>query len=472
MIDLAIMNGRIVTSVGIYRTGLGIDKGKIVCLAKDQHLPPAKETIDIRELLILPGIIDIHTHFKDLGCSDWEDFSTGTRAGAAGGVTTIMEMPQTLPACTNKETFELKKKAVQQKAVINMALYGAGGIKNVANILELAEAGVVGYKAIFASCRTNSEKEELELSKMRTKELGNLLINDDEGFLEVLDRISETHLPCCVHAESADICNYYRKKLQRGRGNLYSFLMSRPAVAEVEAVSRTILLANQAGVQPHICHLSSRETVTAIRQAKILNKKVTSETCTHYLKFTVDDLKKHGPYGKVTPPIRRHNDREELWKGLLDGTIDVICSDHAPFSNKLKESGWDNIWEAPAGIAGIEVMLPVMLTFVNKGKISLEMLVRVMSENPAKIFGLFPSRGTISIGSFADLTIVDMKKKIKLNVEKFYSKAKSSAMVYDGLRVHGIPVFTIVNGKIVMKAGEVIGKNGGGLLVKPSQPRM
>jgi dihydropyrimidinase/allantoinase len=456
LVDLVLKNGKIILTNGIYQGGVAIDEGKIVALAKDSALPPADRIIDVEGKIIMPGIIDAHAHLRDVQRSDWEDFETGTKAAAAGGVTTVLEMPVTFPPTSTVDAFLEKKRLAERKAIVNIALYAGAGSHNIKEIPKLAEHGAIAYKTFMSS--PPSERE---------KEFEGLYVTDDGSFLEVLKAIASTGLISCLHAENSDIVNFYMKDLQsKGKHDLQAYLESRPGIAEAEGIARAALLASVARTRLHICHVCAKEAVNIVRRIKMESfGQITAETCPHYLVFTIDDVRHLGPYAKVNPPIRTDEDRKILWEALLNGTIDIIASDHSPFPKQFKEVGIDDIWKASMGVPGIETMLPVMLTQFNRQLISLEKITKLMSENVARIFGLYPKKGVIQVGSDADIVVVDIKKREKLSINKFYTKAKDIALLYDGLEVQGVPTLTIVNGNIVMEEGEVIGKPGTGKLI-------
>jgi dihydroorotase-like cyclic amidohydrolase len=225
------------------------------------------------------------------------------------------------------------------------------------------------------------------------------------------------------------------------------------------------MLASEAQVPLHICHVCAKEAVNVIRDLKRDGRLLTAETCPHYLTFTFDEVKNLGPYAKINPPIRYDEDRRILWQALNEGVIDLVASDHASFPKEVKEVGREDIWKAYMGTAGLQVMGPVMLTHVNRGSITLQRLVKVLSENVAKIFNLYPTKGALTIGADADLIVVDMKKKKKLKPREFYTKAKDMPSLYDDFEVVGMPDVALVNGVEVMRDGEILGEPGTGRFV-------
>lgn len=458
VVDIVLKNGRIVTTNGIFEGGLAIESGKIVAMARNSALPQGGKTIDVNGDLVMPGFVDAHSHVGGMQRSDWEDFTSGTMAAAAGGVTTIIEMPTTLPPTSTAKAFREKREAAARQAVVNFALYGGAGSQNIAEIPRMAMDGAIGFKTFMFSPPSGREQD-----------FWGLCVTDDGSFLEVLRTIARTGLISCVHAENSQIVEHLKRKLQSvGRNDLLAYLESRPEIVESEGISRAALLASNAGVRLHICHLSGAEAIGVVERVRGLGQLLTAETCPHYLTFTVDEVKDLGPYAKIEPPIGHGANRDALWQALRSGVIDIVVSDHGPHPRSAKEVGREDIWQASPGVPGLETIGPVMLTHMNKGLISLERLVKVLSENVARIFGLYPRKGTLSIGADADIIVVDPKRKKRLNRQEFYTKAKEAALLYDGFEVQGVPVLTLVNGMEVMRDGEVLGKMGTGQFVKPS----
>ena len=241
-----------------------------------------------------------------------------------------------------------------------------------------------------------------------------------------------------------------------------------PEFVEVEAITRSILLANAAGCKIHIAHLSTLAGMEKVKEAKDGFLDVTAETCPHYLLLDEADLKRLGPYGKINPPVRgKSEDIEGLWRGLGNGTVDCIATDHAPHLISEKDVGWDDIFEAAPGVIGVETMLPLMLTEVNRGRLPIEKLVELTSTNPAKIFNLYPRKGSIHLGSDADLIIVDMEKKGHIHSESLHSKMPFTP--YEDWSFKGAPETTIIRGEVVIDDGELLVKPGYGKWIKPIQ---
>jgi len=444
IVDTVITNCRIATAIGVFKAGLAIDRGKIVAVARDVNLPRADVRIDARGKIAMPGAIDAHTHIFIPG---WirENFETGTKAAAVGGVTTVIEMPSLDEWLTTTiENLQRKRREGEKEALVDFALYG-GEIQEEKDTLEigdLVKEGVVGFKITMG---------------------GSTAVRNDGIMIDALRRIAEARSVAAVHAESQQLLNYFRKKVvSEGGKDFAAYSDSRPNIVEAEAISRAILYSKEAGNRLHIAHMSTKEGVRLVKQAKSEGLRVTSETCPQFLLFTRDDYAKHGPYIVTNPPPRSKDDASGLWRALTDGTVDIVATDHCAFRKEEKDAGWKNVLETPAGIPGLETLVPLMLSEgVNKGRIPLERLVKLTSEDPAKIFNLYPRKGTIQVGSDADIVIVDLKKEDAFDAAKLRCIADFTP--FDGWRIRGWPLITMVRGTIVAQEGEVTGKPGYGL---------
>ncbi|MFH0897305.1 MAG: allantoinase AllB [Candidatus Bathyarchaeota archaeon] len=454
--DLVIKNGRVVSPYGIFEAGIGIDEGTIVTIAKELNLPKADRVIDVGGNLLLPGVVDAHTHFREPGKTAGEDFETGTKAAAAGGVTTVFEMPLSVPCVSSAEILEKRKNIVQKRTVVDFGLYGGAGTHNVDKIQGLAEAGAIGFKT-YMHGPPEGREEEYE----------GAYVTDDGSLFRVLKAVAATGLTSSIHAENNAIIRFLMEKLKNlKRKDAAAHAESRPNFVEAEAISKVIILGEAAGAHVHVAHLTTAEGLRLIEQAKATGKNVTTETCPQYLTLTVEAMRKLGPYAKVNPPLRSERDVEELWGGINRGVVDMVVSDHAPYSKEDKEDGWSDIWKAQSGSPTIETMLPLLLNEVNEGRLSLETLTRVTSERAARIFGVYPKKGTIQVGSDADIVIVDIHRTVRIDKAKMQSKARELTL-YNGWKVKGWPIMTILRGEVIMKEGEIIGKPGYGKFVSP-----
>lgn len=450
-VDLVINGGTLVSAHGRIVAGIAVDHGVIVAIGNEQLLPPAEETIDASGLFVLPGVIDAHVHFRDPGDTDNEDWQTGSAAAAAGGVTTVFDMPSTNPPVDTIENLKLKDTTAQTKSHIDYGLYGLLGAKNVSELEQLSSHGVVGFKCFMSSSLS-----------------GRLPAPDDGVMLEAFEQIARLGRRCIVHAENLGIVTHRERQLKAaGRTDARAHAESRPPVAAAEAVSRAIVFAESAGMRLHIAHESSADALVHIAAARARGIDVTAETCPQYLLLTDDDVAEKGGVLRCNPPIRKPGHDVALWKALNDGLIDILTTDHAPHSvaHKTRPSIWDN----SCGLLGVETALPLMLTEVHRGRLTLERLVALCTTNPAKVWDIFPKKGALQVGSDADIVIVDMKQQATVDQTKLHSKQRISG--WHGRCIQGLPVRTIVRGRTVMRDGQVVGPPGWGRPVHYRPPQ-
>lgn len=446
-VDLVIRSGKIYTPYGFFEGNVTVDGGVIVSIEKGGSLPDTDTIVDASGMHVLPGMIDMHCHFRDPGFTKREDFTTGTSAAAAGGVTTVVDMPNTVPSVTTVEALQEKIGIADRKALVDFALLGGAGELTPEALLALAEGGVVGYKTFMIA---------------RFKELA----ASDSQMLDNFKTIEKTGLPCLIHAENQDLVERGMEKARKlGRTDPLAHCEFRPPISEVEAIMRTVMLAGETDVNLHICHMSTKGGADVLAWAKGQHRKVTGETSANYLLLDSSAMEKYGPYAKIDPPLRSPDDRKALWEALNSGAVDCIASDHAPYPKDDKEKGWQNIFDAPSGGVGIETSLPLMLDCVNEGLISLERLVEVYSTNPAKILRLYPRKGCIMPGSDADLVVVDLNKPFEVKGERLHSKEKMTA--FEGYKGRGEVLTTIVRGDVTLDDGEILGSPGHGTFQRP-----
>jgi dihydroorotase len=447
-VDLIVRNGTVVSPAASYRAHVLVQDGRILELRVRDDLPEARRIIDAAGLHVLPGLIDPHVHFRVPGLEYKEDFNTGSQAAAAGGITTVIDMPNVVPPTANVEGFRAKVACAEGVSYVDFGVYAVIVEGNTKDLLPLAEAGVVGYKIFLGET------------------VGNIPAPQDGEILDAWRLVAQTGLRCGVHAEDNGIILYLRKKLQAaGRTDPLAHLESRPAVAEAEAVSRAMLFAHTAKSKLMIYHMSAAESVALVRQGKDRGVDVAGETAPHYLIMEGGDMVRMGLGSmlKVNPPVRSREHADALWRGLLDGTIDAIGTDHAPHTReeKMFDNPMGDIWKAAAGWPGVETNVPLMLTQINAGRMSLNHYVKVQAEGPARCWNLWPRKGNLGRGADADITIVDMRKPGAIDQDRLHSKSRLSP--FHGFRVTGLPVYTIVRGHVVMENGEIVGRPVGRL---------
>jgi dihydroorotase len=439
-VDLVIRGGQVVTPDAVFAASVAIKDGAIVAVGADALMPQAREVLDARGLHVLPGAIDVHVHFRDPGYPHKEDFASGTAAAAFGGVTTVFDMPNTIPPTGTAAALAAKQKMAAEKAHVDFGLYGLLGEDTIAHVPALIEGGVIGFKLYMGNT----------FGKIPSPSTG--------AMLEAFETVAPTGKRISLHAETNSIMERRETALRAaGRTEALAHIASRPAVVAVEAVSRAAILAEWTGARIHVLHISSAEELRPLREAKARGVDVTGETCPHYLMLSTDDYARLGGVIRVNPPVREARNQEPLWAALADGTIDLIATDHAPHA--IEEKTRNDIWTVDAGFPGVETQMPLMLTAVNAGRLSICDYVRLASAAPAKIWGLYPKKGTIQPGADADIAIVDLAREWTIDDSKLQSRAKITP--WSGRRVTGLPVHTLVRGRFAMRERRLVAETRG-----------
>lgn len=442
-VDTVLFNAKVYTSQGIVEAGIAIDNERIVKIAKDINLPPASTRLNLNGNLVLPGLIDSHVHLRDQQLAYREDFTTGTAAAAAGGVTTVIDMPNNRPTTMDSRSLRERMQLAEKRILVNVA-FNSAFPRLTAEIPQIISEGAVGFKLYLL------------------QQIGGVNIDDKNALERAFKTIAETKVPIAVHAEDKTTLENAKKKMQNAQRNDFkAFSETHPTGAEVKAIQRVARLAQDSGAHVHICHISSKHGLKTIQKAKATNASITCEVTPHHLLLTTQSLKKHGNLALMLPPLRTKADTEALWKALRQGLIDTVASDHAPHS--MEEKTAQSIWEVKPGIAGLETLLPLMLTEANKNRLTIADLVRLTSRRPAEIFRI-ENRGKLSEGYFADIVVVDINREYKIDASRFKSKAKFSP--FNGWKVKGKSMKTFVNGQLVMDEGEIIAKPGTGRIIR------
>ncbi len=424
--DLAVKNGRVFVGEEQISTDIWIKDGRIAALGGDRR---AEEKIDARGMLVLPGAIDVHVHFRDPGPNYKEDWASGSASAAAGGVTSVIDQPNTTPRTLDASSFEQKLDIARHRSFVDFGLNGGAG-----KIDELAFAGAAAIGEIFS------------------------YEHSDSDLARILGDVKQADMLATLHAEDGAIIKEMTAGF-KGRHDAEAYSESRPALAEAAAIEKALSWSDRL----HICHLSSHRGLDLIAQAKRGGRKVTSEVAPHHLLLNIKDYKKQGSYLKMNPPLRSEKDNDALWQGLCSGTIDIIASDHAPH---LPEEKRDDIWEAPPGVPGVETMLPLMLFAVKRNMLTLNRLMQAISSRPAEIFGL-EGKGKIERGKDADLVIIDSKAITRINADRLHSRAEWTP--FEG-REAIFPRMTIVRGKVVYDGGLTV-RAGYGRFLGGARPR-
>jgi dihydroorotase len=429
-VDLVIRGGRVVSPDSVIEASIAIKDGIIVAVGIDEAMPSARETLDAKGLHVLPGAIDVHVHFRDPGYPHKEDFSTGTAAAACGGVTTVFDMPNTIPPTGTPEVLADKHRMAAASAHVDFGLYGLLGEDTIAHVPALVEGGVIGFKLYMGNT----------FGKIPSPSTG--------AMLEAFEVVAPTGKRVSLHAETNSIMERRETRMRdAGRRDPLAHLASRPAVVAIEAVSRAAILAEWTGARIHILHISSAEELRPLREAKARGVDITGETCPQYLFLSSDDYVRLGGIIRVNPPVREVRNQAPLWAALADGTIDLVATDHAPHSQEEKTR--NDIWTVDCGFPGVETQMPLMLTEVANGRASICEYVRWSAANPAKIWGLYPRKGVVQAGADADFALVDLGHTWTIDDAKLQSRAKITP--WHGRHVRGLPIHTLVRGRFVMR---------------------
>ena len=452
--DLIIRSDKIFIDGRLIDCYIGVKDGIITAISKGKL--EAEKIIGARGKMVLPGTIDPHVHIRAPGHDERETFESGSKDAALGGVTTIIEMPFASPPPHSPEIVKNRMNVADKEVVVDIAFYGAAGTDYLDDVIPCSKSGIVAFKTFLHEALPGRAKEFIGLTAPSTGDQ-----------YELMEKIAQTGVMIGFHAENNDMINKNIAKLRReGKTSPICHGRSRPPVVEIEATSKILLFAEKIGVKVEICHISTPEAVELVNRAKSKGVYAIAETCPHYLFLNENALNKVGVFAKCNPPLRSEEERQGMWKMVNDGSIDIIGSDHAPYTKEEKERGSEDIFVSPAGFPGLSTRLPLLFTAVKEGKMELDRMVELICENPAKIFGLYPNKGTIAVGSSADFVIIDPDKEGIISKDKMFTKCRDSALVYEGWEVYGKPEKTIVRGRVVFDNGEITVSPGYGEILK------
>ena len=414
--DFVIKNCKLVDKIGEYF--IKVDEGKITDISKTPL--SASKTIDIKNNFILPGFIDPHIHFRDPGLTQKEDFKTGSLSAANGGFTTVFDMPNTLPKTNTYKTLKEKIRIAKSKSVVNFELLA--GTNNLSEMEKMVELNPIAFK-IFMDLESDENLENIfrDLSLLKDKTKYNGIV--------------------ATHCEKKSIVESETSRLkQKNVNEAIDYSYARPAISEDESVKQAIELAGKNNLSLHICHLSSKKSLNLAKNASKIQQ-VSWEFTPHHLLLDNSAYNTYESFIKTNPPLREKRDSVRITD--IDETS-IIGTDHAPHTMEDKQKG---VWDSSPGIPNLETVVPLILTEVNKGNINLDFVPKIFSQNAAKVYGL-ENKGKIAVGKDADFTVIDLKREGVFNIDEFETKAEYSP--FDGKNYIGMPVMTIVNGKIVM----------------------
>ncbi len=456
MFDTLIRGAVVVTPAVTRPFDVALQGGRVVALLEPGTPAEAEKTIHAEGKHLLPGAIDIHFHVRAPAHPKRGTVASETRAAAAGGVTTIFEMPISKPCCATPEIVRSRRDLFASEAYVNFALYGAPGTLKADDVRGMVEEGVIGFKIFMTEAPQGRDDEFVGLS----------LPGEGEQY-EVLRLVAETGKVLVVHAESNELLTHFSDKVKAtGRNDPETHGESRPPVVEAVAIAKLLTMNRELGAKVHIAHVTCEAATETLRLYQKSGMDVTGETCPQYLLFSEDDLARVGSYAKINPPLRKPADQAALWRALEDGTLMAVTTDHSPFTPAEKERARTDIWAAPPGAPGVEELVLGMLEAVHQGRVTLEQAVQLLSSNGAKRFGLYPRKGAIEVGADADLVIVDLNATTTIHKETLQTEARLCDLLYDGMTFAGRIVTTFVGGKVVYHEGAVVGQKGDGVFVR------
>ena len=440
----AFVSRRVVTAEGIRAAAILVEGEQIQAVVPPTQVASGTEMRDFGNDAILPGLVDSHVHINDPGRTDWESFDSATRAAAAGGYTLLVDMPlNCLPATTTVAALEAKRAAAHSKCRVDWAAWGGVVQGNQADIEPLASAGVLGFKCFLIHPGID----------------GFTLVGEDD-LRAALPQLARTGLPLLVHAELAGPIDAATARLAKADWKSYAtYLQSRPDEAELSAIRMMLSLCRQYDFRLHIVHLSSSLALPELRTARAEGLAVSVETCPHYLHLAAEDISDAATLCKCAPPIRSRENREALWQGLRDGTIDLVATDHSPCPPAMKgleEGSFKTAW---GGISSLSVALSVMWTEASRRGFTLVDIVRWMADGPARLAGCTARKGRIAAGCDADLVVFDPEANFQVTPERLHYRYPLSPYLDETLR--GVVKVTYLRGQPVFAEGNFPGEPAG-----------
>jgi dihydropyrimidinase len=454
--DLVIKNGTVVTAADTYQADIGVSKGKIAVIADSVEAKKGCEVIDAKGMLVMPGGIDVHVHLELPFCGSVskDDFENGTKAAACGGLTTLIDYGIQQKGRPVMEAIKARREKADGKVSIDYSLHGGITDWEVAQkeLDELIHYGITSFK-MFMVYRNEG------------------WMADDGDLMQALEATAKNGAMIMTHSENDSIIQALLKKHGPRAQELgaWGHALTRPNYSEEEAIIRAVKLAEVTGGRLYIVHMSTGEGADAVKAGHDRGVKVTAETCPQYL--LLDDSlfkEKDGHLYATCPQLRTKKDQERLWKGLVEHTVQVVGTDTCTFDKEQKATWGGDFRKIPYGMPGVETMLSLMYTHgVGKGKFSPNRLVQLISTNPAKLFGLYPQKGTVAIGTDADLVVFDPERKVTVGWKGMQTNCDWSP--FEGFKLKGYPALTISRGKVVAKEGKYTGTVGHGAFV-PRRP--
>lgn len=443
---------RVVTTDAVEPASVHIRNGIISAIGAYDEIPAGCELIEAGEnSVVMPGLVDTHVHVNEPGRTDWEGFETATRAAAAGGVTTIIEMPlNSIPPTTTLENFQAKLKAAEGKCAVDVGFWGGVVPGNAGELARLFEAGVVGFKCFLVHSGVD--------------EFPNVTESDLREAMPELARLGAVLI---VHAEVPEPIDETLKMEEERRADpraYATFLQSRPRAAEDRAVELVIRLSKETGARVHIVHHSSADALPALRKAKADGVPVTIETCPHYLCFAAEEIANGATEFKCCPPIRERENQEKLWDALDEGLIEMVVSDHSPCPPEMKRLDTGNFLEAWGGISSLQLRLPVMWTLGRERGYSINRLAEWLCRAPSRLVGLSERKGAIAVGCDADIVIWNPDETFRVETSMIHHRHKLTP--YVGRTLSGVVEATFLRGRKIYDRGEFAAETSGEMLLR------
>lgn len=447
--DLSVTGGRILLDGELRAATLGVTDGVVSHIVGPDVQLDAAERVVLDGEVVLPGLVDGHVHFREPGYTEKEGVETGTAAAAAGGVTTVVEMPNTVPPVLTVDRFESKADIFRAKSHVDFALFGAITEENIGtgDIAALAGAGATAFKTFMATS------------------FGPLLMDDKGELYRAFEEVAATDRPLYIHAEDEEYLDMFRERAREEHGeDMAAFFAARPPIAETTAVADVLDIVEDTGTETVIVHTTTAEAVDRMQVAKAADQPVWTEVTPYHLAFAQSDIEAVGPHGIGTPPARDEANRQALWERVARGDVDLFGSDHAPHLLSEKER---SPTEVAPGMPQLETALPFLLDAVNRDRLSLSDIVAAYAERPARLHGLYPKKGTLQVGADADFVVVDMDAAWTVDADEFASAGDYSP--FDGMRLTGKPMLTYQRGSQIAADMDVTADAGRGQFLTPSE---
>ncbi len=441
-VDVVVRSRRVVTQDGIRPAAVHIRGRRIAAVTAHADVPAGTPVRDAGDLVVMPGLVDTHVHVNEPGRANWEGFEAATRAAAAGGVTTIVDMPlYCVPATTSATALRAKRAAADGHIAVNVGFWGGLVPGNAGELAAMCEAGVRGVTCTLAPAVPDG-----------------FAAVGERDLRDALPLLVAHDLPLLAHAELPGPIERAARRAGGDRRAYATWLASRPTAAEVEAIQLLVRLAREFGARIHVLHVSSAEAVPLLREARADGLRITAETCPHYLTFAAETIEAGATLFKCAPPIRDAASREALWRALIDGDLQLVASGHAPCLPSLKREQTGDFVNAQDGIAGLELGLAVTWSGLSRRGGGIERLVEWLSAGPARLAGFEERKGVLAAGADADIVIWDPNALLTVETARLHNRHKLTP--YAGMTLHGRVEATIVGGHLVHERGIVSGAHG------------